>query len=120
MRLLFMLRGIQGAGKSYDIKRLNLENYTISADTIRIMNGSLIPYTDESSIIDNFNDETVWLQLMNMLENRMIYGQTTIIDTTGLYDTKKIQDMAKAYRYRIVDIVYDKLSVDECYKNVIS
>ena len=84
MRLLFMLRGIQGSGKSYDIKRLNLENYTLSADTIRIMNGALVPYSDNGSIIDNFNDDTVWPQLMQMLENRMIYGQTTILDTTGL------------------------------------
>lgn len=120
MRLLFMLRGMQGSGKSYDIKRLNLENYTLSADTIRIMNGALIPYSDNGSIIDNFNDDTVWPQLMQMLENRMIYGQTTILDTTGLYDTKKIQDMAKAYRYRVIDIVYDKFNIDECYNNVIS
>ncbi len=96
MQILFMLTGIPGSGKSYDIKRLNLEHLTISADTLRIMNGTLFPYIDKSSNIDSFYDSIVFEQLMQMLENRMIYGQTTILDTTGLYNINNILDMAKA------------------------
>ena len=118
MQILFMLTGIPGSGKSYDIKRLNLEHLTISADTLRIMNGTLFPYIDKSSNIDSFYDSIVFEQLMQMLENRMIYGQTTILDTTGLYNINNILDMAKAYRYRVVYVVYDKYSIDECYNNI--
>ena len=118
MQILFMLTGIPGSGKSYDIKRLNLEHLTISADTLRIMNGTLFPYIDKSSNIDSFYDSIVIAQIMKMLENRMIYGQTTILDTTGLYNINNILDMAKAYRYRVVYVVYDKYSIDECYNNI--
>ena len=118
MQILFMLTGIPGSGKSYDIKRLNLEHLTNSADTQRIMNGTLFHYNDKSSNIDSFYDSIVFEQLMQMLENRMIYGQTTILDTTGLYNINNILDMAKAYRYRVVYVVYDKYRIDECYNNI--
>ena len=118
MQILFMLTGIPGSGKSYDIKRLHLEHLTISADMLRIMNGTLFPYMDKSSNIDSIYDNIVFEQLMQMLENRMIYGQTTILDTTGLYNINNILDMAKAYRYRVVFVVYDKYSIDECYNNI--
>ncbi len=118
MRILFMLTGIPGSGKSYDIKKLQLEHLTISTDTLRIMNGTLLPYIDKSSNIENFYDNIIFEQLMRMLENRMIYGQTTILDTTGLYNINNILDMAKAYRYRVVYVVYDKYSIDECYNNI--
>ena len=98
MRILFMLAGIPGSGKSYSIKQLQLEHLTLSTDTLRVMNGTLLPYIDKSSNIDSFYDNIIFEQLMQMLENRMIYGQTTILDTTGLYDINDILDMAKAYR----------------------
>lgn len=120
MRILFMLVGIQGAGKSYDIKKLNLEYMTISADTMRVMNGMLMVGTNDSNYIDNLNDNYVWDQLMQVLENRFTYGQTTILDTTSLYDINNILDLARAYRYRVVFVVYDKFSIDECYNNVLS
>lgn len=120
MRLLFILTGILGSGKSYDIKKHQLEHLTISTDNLRIMNGTLLPYIDKSSNVDNFLDNIVFPQIMQMLENRMIYGQTTILDSIGLYDINDILDMAKAYRYRIVYVVYDKYNIDECYKNITS
>ena len=120
MRILFMLAGIPGSGKSYSIKQLQLEHLTLSTDTLRVMNGTLLPYIDKSSNIDSFYDNIIFEQLMQMLENRMIYGQTTILDTTGLYDINDILDMAKAYRYRVVYVVYDKYSVDECYNHILA
>ena len=120
MRILFMLTGILGSGKSYSIKQLQLEHLTLSTDTLRVMNGTLLPYIDKSSNIDSFYDNIIFEQLMQMLENRMIYGQTTILDTTGLYDINDILDMAKAYRYRVVYVVYDKYSVDECYNHILA
>ena len=120
MRILFMLTGIPGSGKSYDIKKLQLEHLTISTDTLRVMNGTLLPYINKSSNIDNFYDNIIFEQLIQMLENRMIYGQTTILDTTGLYNINNILDLAKAYRYRVVYVVYDKYSIDECYNNICS
>ena len=44
MRILFMLTGIPGSGKSYSIKQLQLEHLTLSTDTLRVMNGTLLPY----------------------------------------------------------------------------
>ena len=120
MRILFMLTGIPGSGKSYSIKQLQLEHLTLSTDTLRVMNGTLLPYIDKSSNIDSFYDNIIFEQLMQILENRMTYGQTTILDTTGLYDINDILDMAKAYRYRVVYVVYDKYSVDECYKHILA
>lgn len=46
MRNLVILRGAPGCGKSTWIKNNNLENYTLSADSIRLFIQSPVPTLD--------------------------------------------------------------------------
>ena len=44
MRTIYILRGAPGSGKSTWIKENNLEQYTLSADNIRLMYQSRFKY----------------------------------------------------------------------------
>ena len=60
MRSLVILRGACGSGKSTWIKNMNLENYTLCADTIRLLVESPILTADESKVtISQQNDNYV-------------------------------------------------------------
>ena len=119
MRILFILTGICGTEPNDDIKKYNLEHLTISIDTLRIMNGSLIPYLDTASYIDDKNNETIYSQLMQILENRMTYGQTTILDITSFDNLNDILDLAEVYRYKVIYVIYERYNkFDEKNKNI--
>lgn len=119
MRLLFILTGIPGSGKSYSIKQLQLEHLTLSTDTLRVMNGTLLPYIDKSSNIDSFYDNIIFEQLMQILENRMTYGQTTILDITSFDNLNDILDLAEVYRYKVIYVIYERYNkFDEKNKNI--
>ena len=119
MRILFILTGICGTEPNDDIKKYNLEHLTISIDTLRIMNGSLMPYLDTASYIDDKNNETIYSQLMQLLENRMTYGQTTILDITSFDNLNDILDLAEVYRYKVIYVIYERYNkFDEKNKNI--
>lgn len=119
MRILFILTGICGTEPNDDIKKYNLEHLTISIDTLRIMNGSLMPYLDTASYIDDKNNETIYSQLMQILENRMTYGQTTILDITSFDNLNDILDLAEVYRYKVIYVIYERYNkFDEKNKNI--
>ena len=119
MRILFILTGICGTEPNDDIKKYNLEHLTISIDTLRIMNGSLMPYLDTASYIDDKNNETIYNQLMQILENRMTYGQTTILDITSFDNLNDILDLAEVYRYKVIYVIYERYNkFDEKNKNI--
>ena len=82
MRTLLLMRGAPGSGKSTWIKNHNLEQYTLSPDTVRVMCSSLeLQPTGEFKVSqDGNNEKVVWEVLFKLLEHRMERGEFTVID----------------------------------------
>lgn len=103
MRHLVLMRGGQGAGKSTFIKENNLEQYTLSADSIRLLFQSPIMTSEGKSGISAMNDGRVWKLLFELLEERMKRGEFTIIDATHSKreQISRYRKLAQKYRYRV-------------------
>ena len=83
MRSLVILRGSPASGKSTWIKKMNLQNYTLSADNIRLLVESPIIAPEYNyRIISQKNDNYVWQLLFELLEKRMSRGEFVVIDAT--------------------------------------
>ena len=119
MRKLVILRGAQGCGKSTFIKEHNLENYTLSADQIRLMYSSPemnINYTED---IPQFNNKKVWNLLYEILEERMKRGEFTIIDAVHASVKESFTNykkLAEKYRYRLYVLDFTDIPKEEVLK----
>lgn len=60
MRVLLLLRGSAGCGKSTWIEQNGLKPYTLSADDIRLLCQSPVLQVDGTRGISQNNDGTVW------------------------------------------------------------
>ena len=116
MRSLFIMRGVPGSGKSTFIKKHNLEPYTLSADTIRLMYQTPVLSVDGTVGIPTQNDTMVWKTLFEMLESRMQQGCFTIIDAThgAAKEMRKYKDLCDKYRYRIYCIDMTDVPMETC------
>lgn len=106
MRILYLLRGAPGAGKSTWIKENKLEPYTLSADNIRQMVSGLEYNLKGEKVIPQQYDNTVWKILLERLEDRMDRGEFIIVDATH-YRAALLQQYKKLiskYRYRAMII----------------
>lgn len=83
MRVLLLLRGSAGCGKSTWIEQNGLKQYALSADDIRMMCSSPQMMPDGTHAISQANDNIVWKTLFNILETRMKNGEFTVIDATN-------------------------------------
>ena len=103
MRKLVLMRGAMGSGKSTWLKNNNLEQYTLSADKIRLMCQSPILLTDGNVGISQSNDNLVWKMLFQFLETRMSKGEFVIIDAcnTKTSEMNRYKKLAERYRYHI-------------------
>ena len=112
------MRGAPGAGKSTWIKEHNLEQYTLSPDTIRVMCSSLELQPDgEFKISQNQrNEQEVWDVLFKLLEHRMSRGEFTVIDATcsKTSDIKQYKDLADQYRYRMFIVDFTDIPLETC------
>ena len=115
MKVLIVTVGVPGSGKSYSLREY--EDMVVCPDTLRILNGCLMPYQSMNKI-DIKKDRAVWKQVMEILENRFSMGQTTILDSTGLYNLSNIKALCKKYRYRMIQVIYDSNSFETCKQNV--
>lgn len=108
MRVLLLFRGSPGCGKSTFIKEHNLEQYTLSADDIRMKIVSPALNIDGSLTISQKDNKTAWKILFDLLEKRMKKGEFTVIDATNskTSEISRYKEYAKKYRYRmyIVDM----------------
>lgn len=119
MKVLILTVGAQGSGKTYTIKKTNLENYSISSDNLRILYSGIFPDGDGGISIYEKDNSYIWTNLIpSILENRFRLGQFTILDSTGLFNLNSITELAKKYGYRIAAVVFDNLSLKECIDNV--
>lgn len=119
MRKLIILRGAGGCGKSTFIKNNDLENYTLSTDTIRLMYASPELGIDYKESISQFNNKKVWELLYTLLEERMKKGEFTIIDAVHAYADESFpiyKKLAEKYRYRLYVLDFTDIPKEEVYE----
>ena len=117
MRNLIILRGSPASGKSTYIKEHNLENYTLSADNIRLLFESPIIVPDKlHRVISQKNDSYVWALLFELLEKRMARGELVVVDATHSRssDFSRYNKLCERYRYRRYYLDFSDVSIDEC------
>ena len=115
MRNLFILRGAPASGKSTWIQQNELEPYTISTDSLRLMYQSPITTQDGDFAISQNHDKEVWGMLMELLERRMENGELVIIDATHYKSNliNRYKDLVSKYRYRVNVVDFTQVSVEE-------
>lgn len=108
MRSLLLLRGAPGSGKSTWIRENNLEQYTLSADKIRLLFQSPIMTVSGEEQICQKNDGKVWDLLFDLLDNRMARGEFTIIDATHsrIDMISQYKKLVEKHRYRVYVIEF--------------
>lgn len=118
MRTLLLFRGSPASGKSTFIKEHNLEQYTLSADKIRLMYQSPKMDIDGRYIISCNNDKKVWSSLFHILEQRMSRGEFVVIDATNskTQEMTRYKKIAEQYRYRIILIDMTDIPIEECIR----
>lgn len=109
MRKLVILLGASASGKSTWVKERHLEDYSLSADSIRknlgyntfsVVGDAITP------IINSRGEKPVWDIFFQNLKSRMYHGITTIIDNTdtNFLSFKPLRRLAKKYNYDILTI----------------
>ena len=103
MRVLVLMRGAMGCGKSTFIENQGWKPYTLCADDIRLLCQSPVLDIDGGETISQKNEPTVWKTLFDILETRMKRGEFTVIDATNTktVEMNRYKNLAKKYRYRI-------------------
>lgn len=115
MKIITLLSGIMGSGKSKYIHDNNLTEYTISTDTIRSLMGQpehvVTKFGNVIKQISGENNAKVFERMYTLIQERMARGEYIVIDSMNLTrDTQKeIKKLAQLYQYRInlVDIQED-------------
>ena len=115
MRVLLLLRGSAGCGKSTWIEQNGLKQYTLSADDIRLLCQSPVLQPDGTVGISQSNDKTVWKTLFNLLEIRMQKGEFTVIDATNskTSEMNRYKQICETYRYRMYCVDFTDIPIEE-------
>ena len=115
VRILLLLRGSAGCGKSTWIEQNGLKPYTLSADDIRLLCQSPIMQVDGTEGISQSNDNVTWKTLFNLLEVRMQKGEFTVIDATNskTSEMNRYKEMCNTYRYRIFCVDFTDIPIEE-------
>lgn len=115
MRILLLLRGSAGCGKSTWIEQNGLKPYTLSVDDIRLLCQSPIMQVDGTEGISQANDNLTWKTLFNLLETRMQKGEFTVIDATNskTSEMNRYKEMCNTYRYRIYCVDFTDIPIEE-------
>lgn len=114
MRTLLLLRGSAGVGKSTWIKENGLENYTLSADDIRMQCAAPVMTVSGKEAINPSNDKVVWKTLFNLLELRMQNGEFTVIDATNskTSEINRYKNLCSSYKYRIFCVDFTDVPIE--------
>ena len=118
MRVLLLLRGSPGCGKSTWIKENGLERYTLSSDVIRFMCSSPVIDISGNPCVNLSNDHIVWDYLFKMLENRMQHGDFTVIDATNskTSEMNRYKELCENYKYRIYCVDFTDIPMEVAKK----
>ena len=114
MRVLLLLRGSAGCGKSTWIEQNGLKPYTLCADDIRLLCSSPIMNVSGGEEISQSNDNTVWGILFKLLELRMQNGEFTVIDATNskTSEMNRYKELCSSYKYRIYCVDFTDIPID--------
>lgn len=115
MRILLLLRGAAGCGKSTWIRQNNLKLYTLSPDDIRLLCQSPVMQADGTEAIGQDNENFTWKLLFKLLEMRMQKGEFTVIDATNTETSEinRYKEMSYAYKYRVYCVDFTDIPIEE-------
>ncbi|RXA20570.1 serine/threonine protein phosphatase [Methanosarcina sp. MSH10X1] len=114
MRYLVFLRGVPGSGKSTFIRENNLEPYTISSDSIRlILKPPVLSVTGKPVTSQKINHR-VWGLIYSLIKSHMEDGDFIILDATnaGNADIAKYRKLVRFYRYEAVCIDFTDVPLE--------
>ena len=116
MKILLVLRGIPGCGKSTWVKDMGFSQYTLSTDDIRLLFAG-----PELGVDGNYHtsarfDKQVWNFLYEKIEFRMKNGEFIVVDATHTLESylKDYKKMCKTYNYRMIVVDFSKVDLDTC------
>lgn len=114
MRVLLLLRGAPGVGKSTWIEQNGLKNYAVSADEIRMLYAAPMLNVNGSVNISMSHDQEVWKTLFKILEYRMQNGEFTVVDATNskTSEMNRYKELCSAYKYRMYCVDFTDVPVD--------
>ena len=115
MRILLLLRGVPGSGKSTFLRQQGLAPYTLSADTLRLLYSSPVLDNEGRWCISQRFDKVMWPLLMNLLEERMRRGCFTVVDATNIRgkDMTNYKKLANEYKYRVYVVDFTDVPLAE-------
>ena len=115
MRILVLLRGTPGCGKSTWIKQNGLEDYALSADDLRLLYRSPIMDKNGKLSIDQSTNRETWKTLFDILEYRMSKGEFTVIDACNskTSELNRYKALAETYRYRIFCVDFTDIPLEQ-------
>ncbi len=115
MRILLLLRGAAGSGKSTWVEKNHLKPYTVSSDDIRLMHQSPVMGTDGRLHISQENGEAVWKTLFRILRGRLQRGDFTVVDATNARTSEllRYKELCSEYRYRIYCVDFTAVPAKE-------
>lgn len=118
MRILILLRGAPGCGKSTFINNYRLNNYTLSTDALRLIMCNPEYDVDGNIGIGQSNNKKMFEMMNNILEQRMIRGDLTIIDATNSTrkEILKYKNMCAVYHYRLRIIDFTSVPIERCIR----
>jgi predicted kinase len=114
MRKLILLRGAPGSGKSTFIKKQNLESFTLSLDTIRLLMGGVIMTPEGRIGINQTNDQKVWIEIEHIINEKMLRGEFIVFDSTfqQISDFKMPIKLAAKHRYEIYCVDFSTIPIE--------
>ena len=115
MRILMLMRGAPGCGKSTWIEKNGLSDHALSSDKIRSLFASPALDPQGKPVISQKNDRIIWDTLFTMLERRMQRGDFTIIDACNSKTSEmtRYKELAHQYRYRIYCLDMTDIPLEE-------
>lgn len=116
MRTLFITRGIPGSGKSTFLQQTGLVTYTLSPDTIRLTMAAPRLTCQGRMAMPAHQDPQVWKLLYQLIEQRMVCGETTVVDATHTTDDyfEAYRQLCQRYRYQLVVIDFSGVALATC------
>lgn len=114
MRKLVILRGSMGCGKSTWLKQNNLEEFALSADTMRLHLAAPAMGIQGHDIISQKDNRQAWEMLFFFLEERMKRGEFTIIDAVHSKSSEfsRYKQLADQYRYRLYCVDFTDVPIE--------
>lgn len=117
MKILVVMRGAPGAGKSTFIDKMGWTPYTICPDQIRLMfEGPVMDSKTGQMFISQKNDRDVWKLALDLLKKRMEHGEFIVFDATNSksQDFTKYKKLIEQYRYRAYCVDFSDVSLETC------